>query len=360
MAEAIVTGWDLGGAHIKAAQMDAAGRLHRAIQIPCTLWRGLEHLEAALARLDRELLASDLHGVTMTGELVDLFADRREGVGRLIEAMLAHYPGRELRFYAREIGFLAPAAARAQALRIASANWHATGRYLAARGETGLLVDIGSTTTDILSLAAGKVRCEGFSDSERMTLEELVYTGVTRTPVMALAETVPFAGGRQRLMAEYFATAADVHRLTGELPEDADQHATADGRGKGAEESAARLARMLGRDLGNTGLAAWRQLARHLAERQRRLLIDAIDRVLSRGLLPASAPVIGAGVGRFLLPEIARRLQRPYRDFADLMQGEPALREWAARAAPAAAVAGILLLSPLPRFEAEEGGDPLR
>src|SRR4051812_19253546 len=211
MAERIATGWDLGGAHIKVAQMDAGGHLHRAIQIPCTLWRGLEHLERALAALDGELLPSELQGVTMTGELVDLFADRSEGVARLIDAMLAHYPRRELRFYGGVAGFLEPAAAKAKWERIASANWHASGRYLAERGETGLFVDIGSTTTDILPLAGGTVHCQGFSDAARMIAEELVYTGVTRTPVMALAGSVPFAGQRQRFMAEYFATAGDVH-----------------------------------------------------------------------------------------------------------------------------------------------------
>ena len=342
MDDRIATGWDLGGAHIKVAQMDAAGVCIGPSRIPCTLWRGLEHLERALTVLDGELLPSERHGVTMTGELVDLFADRSEGVGRLIDSMLAHYPGRQLRFYGGEAGFLAPAQAKAQPQRVASANWHATGRYLAERGETGLLVDIGSTTTDILPIAGGAVHCEGFSDETRMVVEELVYTGVTRTPVMALASDVPFAGQRQRLMAEYFATAADVHRLTGELPQDADQHDTADGRGKSAEESATRLARMLGRDLAGAEMAAWRQLARYLAERQRRLVQDAMDRVASRGLLAAAAPVIGAGVGRFLLLEIARRLQRPYRDFADLMQGDDATREWAARAAPAVAVAGLM------------------
>ena len=342
MAEATVTGWDLGGAHIKVAQLDEAGRLRRAIQVPCALWRGLEHLEAAFVELDGQLLASPLHGVTMTGELVDLFRDRAEGVRRLIDAVLAEGPTWDIRFYAGDAGFLSAREARQAPHRVASANWHATARYLAGRGGAGLLIDIGSTTTDIVPFAAGKVQAAGYSDEERLVLEELVYTGVTRTPVMALADSAPFAGARQRLMAEYFATAADVHRLTGELPADADQHATADGRSRSDEDSAARLARMLGRDAASAALSDWRRLARHLADRQRALLGDAIDRVLSRGLLGEEAPLVGAGVGRFLAVELARRLGRPYRDFSEFVGGEPQLREWAARAAPAAAVAGLV------------------
>jgi probable H4MPT-linked C1 transfer pathway protein len=154
-----------------------------------------------------------------------------------------------------------------------------------------------------------------------------------------MAESVPFGGQRQRLMAEYFATMADVHRLTGELPDGADQLPTADGRGKTVEESARRLARMLGRDLQSADLADWRRLAKHLAEGQLQILHAAIDRVLSRGALGDEAPVVGAGVGRFLVRPLAERLRRPYVDFASLVEGEPATREWAARCAPAAAVA---------------------
>jgi uncharacterized hydantoinase/oxoprolinase family protein len=132
---------------------------------------------------------------------------------------------------------------------------------------------------------------------------------------------------------------ADVHRLTGELPEDADQLPTADGRGKTAEDSARRLARMLGRDLQSAELGDRRRLAAHLAERQLQTLHDAVDRALSRGALGDDAPVVGAGVGRFLLRPLAERLRRPYVDFASLVEGEPATREWAARCAPAAAVA---------------------
>jgi probable H4MPT-linked C1 transfer pathway protein len=158
---------------------------------------------------------------------------------------------------------------------------------------------------------------------------------------MALAGAVPFAGQRQRLMAEYFATVADVHRLTGALPADADQHDTADGRGKSPEDSARRLARMLGRDLESADMAAWRRLARHLSERQLQMIQSAAERALSRGVVAEDAPVIGAGIGRFLAVALAERLGRPYIDFATLVSGTPEACEWAARCAPAAAVAAL-------------------
>lgn len=340
--EPIATGWDLGGAHLKAAQCDAGGRLTSAIQLPCTLWRGLDHLTRAIAEARRSLVPTVRHGVTMTGELVDLFASRAEGVDRLARCIEAALPGTEQRFYAGEAGFVAPEAVAAHPTDIASANWHASVRFTAGRCGAGLFVDVGSTTADVVAFAGGRVRAAGFTDAERMAAEELVYTGVTRTPVMAMADAVPFAGVRQRLMAEHFATAGDVHRLTGELPPDADQHDTADGRGKSAADSARRLARMLGRDLESADMAAWRSLARHLAERQLRALQDAAERVLSRGEVPEEAPVVGAGVGRFLAARLAARLARPYIDFAALVEGPPETRDWAARCAPAAAVALLI------------------
>lgn len=337
----LATGWDLGGAHLKVAQSDSAGRLGAVLQLPCTLWRGLEHLTQAIGEARSRLTPTRRHGVTMTGELVDLFASRSEGVESLARTIREAFPEADLHFYAGPAGFIAPADAAAHARDIASANWHASARYVAGRCRSGLLLDVGSTTTDIVPFADGRVNTIGFADSERMTAEELVYTGVTRTPVMAIAEAVPFAGERQRLMAEYFANSADIHRLTGMLPEGVDQHDTADGRGKTAEDSARRLARMLGRDFVPEDLPAWRRLAAHLAERQLQAILAAAERVLSRGIIPDDAPVVGAGIGRYLGRGLAERLGRPYSDFATLVSGSSEMREWAARCAPAAAVAAL-------------------
>jgi (4-(4-[2-(gamma-L-glutamylamino)ethyl]phenoxymethyl)furan-2-yl)methanamine synthase len=336
MPRELATGWDLGGAHLKVAQATPDGRLVAVLQIPCRLWLGMDEFARALIEARGQLQPARRHGVTMTGELVDLFADRAEGVARLGQAMAAAFPDDDIRLYAGDKGFVGAAD---DWRSIASANWHASARFVARSRPSALFVDVGSTTADVVPVHGGRVDTIGYTDDERLISEELVYTGVTRTPVMAVADTVPFAGQRQRLMAEHFATMADVHRLTGELPEDADQLPTADGRGKTPEDSARRLARMLGRDLGPATVEDWRRLALHLAERQRQMLQSAIDRTLSRGVLGADAPIVGAGIGRFLPCEAARRLRRPYVDFAELVRGESAAREWAARCAPAAAVA---------------------
>jgi uncharacterized hydantoinase/oxoprolinase family protein len=98
---------------------------------------------------------------------------------------------------------------------------------------------------------------------------------------------------------------------------------------------------MLGRDLESADLAAWRRLALHLSERQLQMIQAAADRVLSRSIIAEDAPVIGAGIGRFLARQLAERLGRPYIDFATLVSGTPEACEWAARCAPAAAVAAL-------------------
>jgi len=342
MPPELTTGWDIGGAHLKVAQVDSAGCVRTVQQIPCTLWRGIEHLERALATARARLRPAQRHGITMTGELTDLFADRTEGVCRLVRAMREALPGDDLRIYAGAAGFVGPADAAGRAREIASANWRASARFVAARCTSGLFVDIGSTTTDLVPFADGDVRAEGMTDSERLVSGELRYTGVTRTPVMAMAQAVPFEERTHPLMAELFATAADVHRLTGALPADADQHPTADGRGDSAEESAARLARMLGRDRASADLASWRRVAQHLSEMQVQFIAEGATAVLARAGIDSRAPVVGAGVGRFLAIALAKRLGRSYIDFATLIDASADAREWAARCAPAVAVAALV------------------
>lgn len=335
-------GWDVGGAHLKAARLDAEGRVTVVCQVACPLWQGLEHLHRALETILSRLGPVRRHAITMTGEMVDLFPDRVVGVARLVATLEERLPGSELHFYAGADGFLPASAAAAASERIASANWLATAELMASAHDCAVLCDIGSTTTDLVPSRGGRVVARGQDDFARLIAGELVYTGVVRTPLMALAESVPFEGQRVPLVAEYFATTADVYRLLGQLPDDADLHPAADGGEKTPEGSARRLARMIGRDAASASASAWIELARWFADRQVDRIVAALTGLLDA--LPAGArgPIVAAGVGRFLVPQVAARLGLATIPFASLVPGVLPDPERLSDCAPAVSVARLL------------------
>ncbi|MAU94489.1 MAG: S-layer protein [Fulvimarina sp.] len=332
-------GWDVGGAHLKAALADG-DRILRVFQEPTPIWQGLEHLESGLRRIldavDRD--AVDRHAVTMTGELSDVFASRREGVETLARLFAEKLSG-DVSLYGGAAGFLAPGDARSHANEIASANWHASAALAAANIEEAVFIDMGSTTTDILPVAGGMVKSVGASDNARLACGELVYQGYTRTPLMAVASRASFAGRSVPVMNEFFATMADVQRIVGILDEADDLYPAADGQEKSVEASRRRLARMIGLDAEDGTDGAWEWLAHGFAEEQLRKIHDAVLLVLSREDISEDAPVVVAGTGRPVLRRLAARLDRGIVDFPDLFDCPAELRDAVCRAAPAAALA---------------------
>jgi (4-(4-[2-(gamma-L-glutamylamino)ethyl]phenoxymethyl)furan-2-yl)methanamine synthase len=334
---AAVFGWDLGGANLKLAQV-GDGRVIAVSQIPCPLLADRSKFDRALEEALKLCGAGGTHAVTMTGELSDVFESRAEGVAYLI-ALMRRATGEGTLFYSLESGLVGADTALENWPAVASANWHASAALAAKSVGNGLLVDIGTTTTDLVPLKGGEEVALGLNDGQRLFEGELVYSGVVRTPVMAIAQEAPFKGRMQGVTAERFATMADVYRLTGDLPEDADPYPAADQRGKSLEESAGRLARMLGRDAGEADFIAWRALAHFFARRQLDMTEAAARALIARDELGADAPIIGAGCGRFLARRLAERLGHSYSDFADMIDCAPDAREMAARCAPSVAVA---------------------
>jgi len=343
-----ILGWDVGGAHLKAVLLDADGKVLHAIQLVCELWRGVDRLEQGVAEVLSQVLSQSgnlpqHHAVTMTGELADIFADRNAGVLEIADAMCQLLPGK-VTFYAGQAGFVAIADVAYNTAHIASANWLASVTLVASQLNNGLFIDIGSTTADLIMFADAQPQPRGLTDAARMQLDELVYTGVVRTPLMALSSRIPFAGEWVNIAAEHFATTADVYRLTGELDEAADMADTADGAGKSLEESARRLARMIGCDIGDAPNSAWIGLARAFRQAQLDLLGYAAMRCLSRNITDNDSPIVGAGAGSFLVNALAKQLNRPYLDIAALIHSESAeTKKMAAVCLPAYAVAYLSL-----------------
>ncbi len=329
-----VLGWDIGGANVKAAL--AVGESVVVASRPYSIWENPKGLCGVLSEIAAELGPAHAVGVTMTAELADCFPTKEEGVAFVLDALQATFPRSPIQVFTVDGVFCSVAEAQRTPLTVASANWAATARLLAVGGHEALLVDAGTTTTDIIPIAGGAVAALGRTDPERLTSGELVYTGAVRTPLCAIAHTVPFRGRRCRVAAELFAQAADVHLWLGNLAERDYTGRTPDGRGKSRAESGVRLARLICADPTLVAEQEITQIAEHLAMRQARLIAAAISQV--RSWLGSKAPrtVLGAGLGSFLAAAAARRARLTYRPLADQFG------EAASRAMPAVAVARLL------------------
>ncbi|MDP2247360.1 MAG: hydantoinase/oxoprolinase family protein, partial [Nitrosomonadales bacterium] len=227
--------------------------------------------------------------------------------------------------------------------QIASANWHASASYVAKKLGQGLFIDIGSTTADLILLQDGMPMNIGFSDAERMRENELVYTGIIRTPLMALTQTIIFKGHEYHIAAEHFASTADIYRITGELMEAEDMASTADGAEKSMEASMRRLARMLGHDKEDAEDANWVTLAQAFKAKQLQHLETTVSNLLQRNQLDTKAPFISAGAGGFLVEELAQKFNRHCVKTDKLIDADSAeIRHWASICFPAYSVARLM------------------
>ena len=341
-----VLGWDIGGANLKAAFVGGAGSEPSVLERPFPLWRESHRLAEALVEMASRLGAPRAMAITMTAELADCFATKRDGVAFVLDAFRSAFPALQPSVYGVDGRFHSVDEARARTLQVAAANWRASAELVARSFPDAIFLDAGSTTTDVIPIVSGRVVVRGKTDPTRLRSGELVYTGVLRTPVCAIVRYLPLGGRRCRVAAEHFAIAADAHRWLDTIG-DADYSCdTPDGRGRSREESGARLARMICADLEMLSTADVTAIAVEIEKKQVRQIAGAIRQVMRR--LAAACPerAVLAGQGAFLARAAAQQNGLTTVALADELGGD------AARAIPAAAVAQLLaetLDAPTPR-----------
>jgi probable H4MPT-linked C1 transfer pathway protein len=296
----LALGLDIGGANLKAATSAGSARSE-----PFEIWRAPGELAVRLQELIGRFPPVDVLAVTMTAELADCFATKAEGVAAVLAAVRRAAGRIPVAVWQTTGEFLAAEGAVGRPRAVAAANWHALATWagrLAPRGKS-LLFDIGSTTSDIILLQNGRPVARGLTDLDRLLHHELVYTGVRRTPLCAVADTVKVRGQPCRVAAELFATMLDVCLLLGITPEDATDRNTADGRPATISCAHDRLSRMVCCDRDEIDLTEAGSIARGFADAQHKALSSAIDAVVSRDRAKLET-VILAGSGESLAGKI--------------------------------------------------------
>ena len=305
MASPNVLGLDIGGANLKAATPDK-----RAASVPFALWKQPDRLPAALADLVSKFPDATELAVTMTGELCDCYETKRQGVNAILDAVEHAAAGRPVRVWGTGGVFLGVSTARRDYLTVAAANWHALATFAGrlAPHYGGMLIDIGSTTSDLIPLSHGVPVTYGETDWGRLQMRELVYAGVRRTPV--------FAVYTDRTCAELFATTADVYVILGLIPEGPADTDTANGRPLTVEHAFTRLARVVGADREELDDDHLIDLATRVHGRLLDRLTGAARAVYyDRQQAPELRTVIVSGAGEFLARRVVGQA------FSDLPSG---------------------------------------
>jgi hypothetical protein len=278
-------GIDVGGANLKVVSGEGVC-IHY-----CPLWENAPIttlLEQYATRPGEEA------AVVMSGELADCFENKMDGIKFIVKAVkdafeLARFYGTDGRFHETAVP------------QLAAANWLASADYLRARYPDAVLLDIGSTTADIIPLASFE-RLKGLTDLHRLQKGYLVYTGILRGNIATLLQSVVLDAKPTPVSSEYFATSADAHLVLGHITPEQYSCDTPDKKEKTMEAAQRRLARVVCADLDEIGIDGAYQVAAQFWEKQKSLVCDKVRRVMEEA---GTGQILVAGIGA---PLFAREL----------------------------------------------------
>jgi probable H4MPT-linked C1 transfer pathway protein len=273
-------GIDVGGANLKIVNDDGP-HIHY-----CPLWEGAP-LTAVLNQY--VTVPDEPAAVVMSGELADCFSGKNEGISFIVNAVKKAF--HNARFYGTDGQFHESAEAR-----LAAANWLASADFLREKYPEAVLLDIGSTTADIIPLTRFE-SLKGLTDLLRLQKGYLIYTGLLRGNVATLLRSVLLDGVNTPVSAEYFAASADAHLVLGHITPSQYTSDTPDKKERTQTASLRRLARVVCADLNEIGENGARQIAEQFWEKQRELVCSQVQRVVAES---AVQDIIVAGVGSYL------------------------------------------------------------
>ena len=249
-----IAGFDIGGANTDVAMVDfdKSGNIVAVetafIYLP--MWTKKDMLTDALNNIlgsNRDKI--EAVGVSMTAELVDAYKTKKEGVLDIAQKSEATFAKKVPMGFIGLNGVMDISELRKDPMNAAAANWIATAPLAAKIDANCILIDTGSTTTDIIPIKNGEECAMGRSDLQRLKTGELVYSGILRTNIAALVEKVPLEGLMMRVASELFAVTADIHMVLGNISKEEYTSDTMDGAGKSIEECMRRISRVVCADL---------------------------------------------------------------------------------------------------------------
>ncbi|NVM03007.1 MAG: H4MPT-linked C1 transfer pathway protein [Candidatus Helarchaeota archaeon] len=330
-----IIGWDVGGVNIKAALVEIENEKIESFKIQSKfypMWlKEREKLPEILSEIYSTMILAkpDLIAITMTAELSDAFYTKREGINHILNSFKKVFPEKNCHVLTVNGNFISISKAIHAPLLVAASNWVATCYLVGHYVPNCILIDIGSTTTDIIPIIKGKIATESKTDLDRLIAGELAYTGSLRATIPSIVRTVEIKGKPCRISFEKFALVADAHLILGNITRDEYKCDTADGRDNDLENSYARLARVVCADIEMFSKEEIENIAEEIYEKQLEQIKDGLIQVTQKYKITPDMdfPVVVTGLGKdFLARKAAEDLSyKKIIDFDSLIGGEGAL-----------------------------------
>ena len=286
-----ILGLDIGGANTKYAFIDSEKEDNGILTVGADyfpFWKDNENYPQYLQQLKETI--EEKYGVietvvfVTTAELADCFHTKKEGITTIcnyISSVFSNLASGPF-IYSSKSEFITMEKAPEQWLEVSATNWIVSANYLGLKYPNIIMIDIGTTTTDIIPINEGKVVAEGFSDLNRLISNELIYTGLLRSNIATILNEVKLPGRKIPVSSELFATTGDAYLVQNLIAIEEYTSETADGKSVSKENSLAGIARVICADTNQLSEDEIKLIAKQVISKQIEILTQALQQVQSR------------------------------------------------------------------------------
>ena len=301
MKNKLYLGWDIGGANTKVCVFDQNSIIINLHTKNIKVWDNFSDIKLFFKYISNIYKNYEIYNfITITAESCDNFTDRKHGMTSILENCSNHIIGNKL-FYTNANKFVDYNSAINKTEKLFSTNWMLTSKFLNSKKNIDLIIDIGSTTTDIIfkDMHIGN----NINDYMRLVNKTLLYQGVVRTPLSMMADNVLYRGNNISLVNEVFATTGDIFNLNNDIDFSKLDYLGSDNLQFTKVNSFTRLARIIGLDYKESEREHLIVLSKYFKELFILKIIENIKIIFSNKIEDITISAIGEG--RFLIEEIS-------------------------------------------------------
>jgi len=309
VAKEIFLGWDIGGANTKVCVFNTEKKIIRVHKKNLKIWDDFNDINLFFDTVLSFYKNYEIKNfITITAESCDNFKDRKEGVTLILSQCNKNIIGKNY-YYTNKNTYIDYNQALKEPTNLFSTNWILTANFLNTSKNIDVLVDVGSTTTDILFKNIDID--ENINDYKRLTNKTLLYAGVVRTPIPMLTDEVLYRSNTTSLVREVFATTGDIFNILGDIDFSDHDYMGSDNLQFTVENSLVRLSRLIGLDYDRREKKYIIEVAQSIKKLFIKKIIDNINYIFDGNT--ERLVISSIGEGAFLVEDMCKMCKLTYK-----------------------------------------------